>query len=471
MLFARIKKLDRKIWILAGAVLLLSGAVVFWLAGSPTASDPLYRTLTIERGPLTASVEADGTVRAGQSAVLTWQTSGRVESVGIQLGERVGADQLLASLAASSLPKNVLLAESDLQDAKKSLDQLDNSNLGQAQAMQSLANAKQAVKDAQDRLDYLIAPRASAELLKDLDDQISQARDRLKSLQWLYDHFYAHLWDGSPKKAAMQVNLTNAKLNLDSAIARYNWFNGHPSEYSVEKAQAALDLAIAHQADAQQTLDGFQRGTNPDDLTAAQARVNAAKATLSQAELRAPFIGIITQSVPQPGDRVSAGDVAFKVEDLTHLLVDLQISEMDINSVMVDQPVEITFEAAPGNIYHGVVSSVDLASDEKQGVVNYAVVVRLSDADEQVRPGMSAAVMITTRSIESTLVVPNRAIRLLDGQKIVYVLRDGQPVALVIRVGAVTDTESEVVGGSLKVGDQLILNPPATASANSTPLP
>jgi HlyD family secretion protein len=104
-----------------------------------------------------------------------------------------------------------------------------------------------------------------------------------------------------------------------------------------------------------------------------------------------------------------------------------------------------------------------------QGVVNFNVTIELNNADEAVRPGMTAAVNIITDLIEDTLLVENRAVRLRDGQHIVYVLRDGVPQITRIDLGLTSDVASQVVGGDVKEGDVLVLNPPANLQPLSGP--
>jgi HlyD family secretion protein len=102
------------------------------------------------------------------------------------------------------------------------------------------------------------------------------------------------------------------------------------------------------------------------------------------------------------------------------------------------------------------------AGNITEGVVNFTVTVELTDADERVRPGMTAAVTITVNEIQDTLLVPNRAVRAVDGKRIVYILKDGQPAQVEIRLGASSDMYSVIIGGDLKEGDLVILNPPVT---------
>ncbi len=161
-----------------------------------------------------------------------------------------------------------------------------------------------------------------------------------------------------------------------------------------------------------------------------------------------------------PGDLVSVGTVAMTLDDLSRLLVDVEVSEVDINRVAAGQPVSLTFDGIPGRTYTGQVTEVGLTGTLAQGIVNFQVTVEILDADESVRPGMTAAVNIVVEQIEDVLLVPNRAVRVQDGQRIVYVLRNSQSVAVPIVLGASSDAESQVVEGDLAVGDLIVLNPP-----------
>jgi HlyD family secretion protein len=160
------------------------------------------------------------------------------------------------------------------------------------------------------------------------------------------------------------------------------------------------------------------------------------------------------------GDQVGAGDTAFRVDNLSSLLVDVKVSEVDINRVTIGQPVNLTFDAILGKEYHGEVIEVTQAGTVDEGVVNFTVTVELTDADALVKPGMTAGVNIVVEELQDVLLVPNRAVRLDDGERVVYVLEDGQAVRKEIRLGSSSDTMSIVASGDIIEGDLIILNPP-----------
>ncbi len=455
-------KFNRILWIVL-ALAAAGAAAFFWFNGRTQAADgTTYQTEVARRGTLTASVGATGTVRAGQTAILTWQTGGRVEAVNVVIGQAVVQDEVLASLAQTSLSQNIILAEADLVNAQKNLDELLHSTLARAKAEQDLANALQALDDAQKNVNKISYDRASQDLIEKTEAeldlaklQVSRAEDAYKMVQ--------NRPDGDSLKAQALLNLSNARLNRDNLIAKLNWYKGSYSELDAQKYRAALAVAEAQVADARREIERLKDGPNPDDIAAAKARVAAAQATLNQARILAPFDGVVTAVEPQPGDMVTAGKVAFRVDDLSRLLVDVQISEVDINSVAVGQPVTLAFDAVQGKTYNGEIVKINGVGDSTSGAVNFTVTVELTDADELVKPGMTAAVTIQVKEVKDALLVPNRAVRVVDGQRVVYILKDGVLTPVAVRLGASSDSVSEVVGGDLQEGDTIVLNPPSNA--------
>ncbi len=244
-------------------------------------------------------------------------------------------------------------------------------------------------------------------------------------------------------------------------VPQLKTYRSNPDPSDIADADAQLALAKAQLEDAQRAYDLIQNGPDSGDLSAAQARVDAAQAALSVAQITAPFSGTITQAEPISGDQVALGTQAFRLDDLSNLLVDVQVSEVDINSVSVGQPVSITFDAVSGKEYNGTVTEVSQAGDTTSGEVDFTVTVKLTDADSQVKPGMTAAVNIIVNQVKNQLLIPNQAVRLVNGNRVVYILVNSKPQQVEVALGASSDTMSVVTGSNLNVGDLIILNPPA----------
>ncbi len=405
-------RFSRKTWIIIGVVAVVLPIVIIARArGGDTTS--LFQTTPLARGNLTATVGATGTVRSHQSAVLIWQTNGIVDKINVDVGGRVARTDVLASLSKQSLNQSIILAQADLASAQTALDELLNSDTARAQAARNLDAAESAYKKA---FDY-----------------------------------------------RMQLNgrITITEAYLDHGVPKVRYYKGYADKETISDADEKLALAEAQLNDARRAYDRVKNGKDPVQVAAAEARVAAVQATLSQAFIIAPFDGTVTQAGAVVGDQVTAGTVAFRVDDLSHLLVDLQVSEVDINNVALGQTTTLTFDAILGKEYHGEVMEVGQAGDTVQGVVNFVVTVGLTDADQEVKPGMTAAVNIVVEEQQDVLLIPNRAVRLVDSERVVYILLDGQPVKVKVRLGSSSDTQSVLVDGDLKEGDQIILNPPS----------
>lgn len=452
-------KFLKKYWILLVLLLVVVVGAVIWFNPARTAgAESIYQTTPIERGKLTATIGATGTVRARQTAVLIWQAAGSVDTVNVKVGDNVPSGFVMAYLSKTSLPQSIILAEADLANAKMTLDDLLNSDAALAQAAQNLAVAKQAVEDAEKDVIKLDYRRASDDLLDQTQAEIDLANKQISLAEDVYKRLQNRP-DGDPLKAQALLNLVNARLERDRKQATLDWYLGKPSELDAEKYRAALALAEAQLEDAQREYDRLSAG-NIAEITAAQARIDAAQATLNLARVIAPFGGIVTEAYPLPGDQVGAGATAFRIDDLSSLLVDVNVSEVDINSVAVGQPVTLTFDAILGREYHGEVIEVAQTGTVSAGVVSFKVTVELTDADQSVKPGMTAAVNITVKELEDVLLVPNRAVRLSEGQRVVYVLENNEPVKKTIQLGSSSDTMSVLVSGDVQEGDAVILNPP-----------
>ena len=310
-------------------------------------------------------------------------------------------------------------------------------------------------------MDSITFPRSSENLVQQTQANIDLTKRDLARAEDNYK-LYAKKPDGDSTKAEALLTLTNARQRLTDLINNYNWYTGKATTLDAEKYRANLAVAQAQLADAQREVDRLINGPSADDIAAAKARVAAARSTINQSMVIAPFDGVITQAEPLTGDMVAPGTLAFRLDDLSRLLVDLQISEVDINNVTIGQAVNVTFDAVQGKSYTGEVSGISQAGDASGTGVNFTVTVELTESDEMVKPGMTAAVTITVREVQDALLAPNRAVRQVNGKRVVYILKDKLPVAVEVRLGATSDSNSEVVGGDLKDGDLIILNPPST---------
>jgi HlyD family secretion protein len=427
------------------------------------------QTVEVAYGPLVATVGATGTVRTNQFTVLTFAASGTVGTVTAALGDQVRVDEVLAELKQTSLPSQVILAQADLVSAQRALDDLLYSDQERAAAQQALAQAEDALKDAEYMLRVRQAGnRASNDTLDATRANLVMAEYEVERAQ---DEFNAVSGrpDDDPIRALALSNLAAARQKRDSILRNLNWYTGHPTELEQALLDADVAAAEARLADAKREWERLKDGPDPEDIASAEARVAAAQASVELSMIKAPFSGTITSVEIKPGDQVTAGTPAFGLADLSHLFVDVDVSEIDINRVRVGQTVTLSFDAVLDKTYQGEVVEIGLTGNVVQGVVNFRVTVELGDPDEFIKPGMTAAVNVLVSQIEDVLLVPNRAVRIRDGQRVVYVLRDGMLAQVEIELGVSSEMYSQVLDGDLQEGDLIVINPPVVFDTQGGP--
>jgi HlyD family secretion protein len=405
--------MKKKTWIIIAAVLVvIVGGVLYFRAQAAKAQTiSVYQTEEIKKDTLTAVVGATGSVRANQSAEINWQTNGTVLDVKAKLDDKVKAGDVLSSLDPTSLSTGIINSEADLVSAQQALQDLKQSKVKAAQAELDLINAKDDYKDALNERALLDHP--------------------IKTTTWKMGSY-------GPRQVKTERDATQKEI---------------------DEANAKLAVAEAKLADAQREYDRLKDGPDPKDLAAAEARVNAAQASLNMARLVAPFSGTITDVNVKPGDIVNAGTLAYRLDDLSHLLVDVDVSEVDINQVKVGQKATLTFDSISGAEYEGKVTEVARVGTSTNGVVNFTVTVEITNPDGQVLPQMTSAVNIVTTELTDQILIPNRAVRQVDTKRVVFIQKNGIPTMTEVKVGSTNGTYSVLLEGEVKPGDTVIMNP------------
>lgn len=452
-------------WIIAGTALLILIAVFAIVRpfegqrGSNQESE--FQTVEASRGSLMATVGASGVVKSNQDLILAFQTSGTVEQVFVEAGSVVEKGDLLVSLEQTSLQPQIILAQADLVAAQNALEALYDTDQALASAELALPKAEDALEDAEYRRTVLQqGNRADGETIAATEANLVLAQSEVDKAQKEYSKYSGRPVD-DPARALARSNLAAARQQRDSIQRQLNWYLGFPTENDQAIMDAEVQVARTNLEQAQAEVERLSSGPDPDDLATAQARIAAAQATLQMAQVTAPFSGTITFVEVKPGDKVSPNQPAVHLFDLSRLFVQVDISEVDINKLSVGQSAMLNFDAVLERQYEGEIVEVGLTGNSAQGIVNFRVTLELVNPDEAIHPGLTAAVNIVVSEIEDVLLVPNRAVRVRDGERVVYIERNGEVEVVLIELGASSDLFSEVKGGDLAEGDLIILNPPA----------
>jgi len=283
--------------------------------------------------------------------------------------------------------------------------------------------------------------------------------------------------------AQAQATVAEASANL-SRLRKVSELSGGkvPSQVEMESAQAALLRAQADKESA--------------DAAVAQAvaTLKSDQTNLAKASIRSPIDGIVLTRQIEPGQTVAASlqtPVLFTLaENLTQMELQVDVDEADVGLVKTGQPAYFTVDAWPKREYPADIVRVGYGSQITDNVVTYKTILKVSNDDLTLRPGMTATAEITTASRKDVLLVPNAALRFTPPQAgpaqqnrglvgsllprhpsrpnqkkttaangatpQVWVLRDKTPVAVPVKTGLSDGRHTEIVSGDLQVGTPVI---------------
>jgi HlyD family secretion protein len=195
----------------------------------------------------------------------------------------------------------------------------------------------------------------------------------------------------------------------------------------------------------------------------AENALKQAQQSLTNAELRAPFDGIVAQNNLRVGDLPPQGPAVLLVDNES-FLIDVPLDETDVVNVAAGQRVEVLVDALPDVVLSGVVERVAFTPVRIGQLVTYNVRIRLDPTSEPIRAGMSATVNIIIDRRPQVMLVPNRFIRidpLTQNAFVVVRQPNGRLAETLVILGRRNDTESEVISG-VAPGDTLVLLPRGT---------
>ena len=229
---------------------------------------------------------------------------------------------------------------------------------------------------------------------------------------------------------------------------------------------ANIDTAQGSLKAAQDNLAELTASPRQEDVDLHQAQVKQAKAKtwllqnqIEDTILNAPVGGQIIKIGKRVGELVQSAlkDAVITILPSDPFSIEIDIYEEDVAKMNVGNPANITLVAFPEQTLTGKVISIDPAEKIIDGVVYYEVSVSLDDLPEDVKPGMTADLIIRTDFKENVLTVPKKAVRKRNGKTIVQVLENKTITEREIEVGLKgTNDVIEVVSG-LEQGEQVIL--------------
>ncbi len=445
------------VWIGGGilaVIILVSVILPAVLGNGEEVEEVSYGEVT--RGALTETIDVVGTLEAVPAATLSWQSGGIVSSFEVEVGDEVSQGDVLMTLTDESLESTILESQSSLIDAQAELQNLLSANTDLHEAAQTLADAEYELIQYKSDRDYYNVKGASDEAIDAARDAYNEARQLTWEKEAAYDAL-SDLESDDPEKEAAYEERKAAIQAENKALSNLNYILGATFSYGVETNFIEYDAALAAVEEARVAYNRYL--DQSDEIAAAQAAVQALENTINTSKIVAPFDGTITSVSAVEGSLVSSGDSALKISNLENLMVEVSISEVDINKVQVGQRAVITFDAIANKEYAGYVDSISSSgSADDNSVVQFSVWVKVEDVDDEVHPGFTSVVSIITSEVEDALLVPYDAVVSRDGSYMVVLAnKDGSTTLVPVEVGAISDLFAEITSGEIEEGDQVVI--------------
>lgn len=257
-------------------------------------------------------------------------------------------------------------------------------------------------------------------------------------------------------------------------------------------SQLEVDAAEAAFARAQADAASYKAA-----VSQARAVLEANETDLAKAVIRSPINGIVLTRSIEPGQTVAAAftaPVLFTLaEDLTRMDLHVNVDEADIGKIREGQKAAFSVAAYPNRTFTARITQARYGSSTTSGVVTYETILKVSNPDLSLRPGMTATADITVRQLEGALLIPGAALRFTPpvqqetksstgllasllprpprsgsprnddgsagkGQQRVWILKDGRPVAVPVTTGSTSGNLTEVTSGDLTPGTQVVVD-------------
>ena len=260
----------------------------------------------------------------------------------------------------------------------------------------------------------------------------------------------------------VKAQLAEAKANLELQQATLQ-----ETKNTYQREKALFKTGSATQADLDAADANYKRVLASIDV--AKAQVQAAEVAIENTIIRAPFDGTVLTKDADVGEIVAplAGGLNSKgavvtIADMSSLQVEADVSESNLERVTPNQDCQIILDAYPTHSYPGYVAKIVPTADRTKATVTVKIGFRKYDS--RVLPEMSAKVLFMPKGSKQTednqppvLTVPNTAMTVRNGKKVVFLVKKGKAVEVNVKTGQKFDSYVEIKSG-ISNGEQVIDN-------------
>lgn len=506
---AEVPKKKKKVWlivlIIAAIVIVLIGSAVKNMTSQIETAANMVEVEPVEKRDLSDSVSLKGTI-AGQSKTNVMSlAAAEITAVNVQVGDIVKEGDPLVTLDQKDIEKQIAELKTNISnanaiaanDAAQKQESLNEAKQDQAT---TLAKATDSVNKAQASYDELVKKRDDCQTkLNNKKNELNTAGNARDTAKNELDTAKKSYQDAQAEASADPTNADLLKKANDassvyeqkqelytSLCTNYETINGDIKSLQAEldaypdqlkSAEEAVNTAKSSYSDAEtSTNHSVSTAQNTVDMQKYQTsttrdlkdQLEQLQKQLADCTLSAPIGGVVTAVNVSVGDKNTAGTTMITIEDTSSLKVIVNVEEADILKIQEGMPATVSTDATGDEEIKGTVTRVVRVKNQSTNTngtdtntsSGYSAEITIDNTELLV--GMSAKAKIVIKDRGTQLAVPYDLIR-QDDNGDSYVLaaeanEDGTATAVRknIKVGEEVDYYTEVTGGDLKEGDQLI---------------
>ncbi len=303
--------------------------------------------------------------------------------------------------------------------------------------------------------------------LSEIKKVLESTSDALKIVREMCGKTTYYYTVSSTDKTSLDTQRTDINTALTDVIDSQQTISSTEitNESNINTAQASVATAEGTLQKTKDELALKKAGPSQEDIDLEQAKVTQAraKATLLQDQiqeftLKSSIAGRITDIDKKVGEIIQLTESMISLISADPFQVKVDIYEEDIVKVKINNPVDINIAAFPDKVLKGKVMLINPTEKLIDGVVYYEVTISPDGQwPVEVKPGMTADIVIKTASKENVLIIPEEAIQKKDGEVTVQVFKNGEMEKREIEIGLEgSNYEVEVVSG-LEEGEEVVI--------------
>ena len=296
------------------------------------------------------------------------------------------------------------------------------------------------------------------DVLAEIDDfeyRLSLEKLEAMRLKYLSEMQLEKQFAVADQEASPEALANLMKIQAEYEAAPVSFQAGKIAAADLERILREYDLALIDAGRKKDEIIATTKG-----LTGAEIDVKTARRTLEKTVLRAPFPGILTDIKVSPRERIEGGREICTLVDPSRMKIKAKVLESEIGKMRPGRQVDLRFSAYPGKAFRGVVESVGPIVDTEDKTC--PVFIAVTDSRDEIKPGMYAEVEIAAEIYPDRLLVPQDAILVRGGRKLVFVVDNNLAKWRYVDVGWENERFVEILPGAgsasgISEGDLVII--------------